>query len=76
VTLARHDAQAVALATERLELLRSGPRADGADAAAAPDATAFTRAWRITPGRGRPDGLAVAVAWPGHDLRAGTRAMP
>ena len=76
VALARRDAEAAALSTERAELLRAGPRADGADAAVGTDATPFARAWRVTRGRGRPDRFTVSVAWPDHAIQLDARAMP
>lgn len=74
VTIARRDAEGVALATERLECLRTGPRADGTDGVVGSDGTMYTRTWRVTPGRGRPDRLDLAIAWPGHALAIGTKA--
>jgi hypothetical protein len=73
---ARHDAFAITLALASLDTLRSGPRADGADAVPAPDGASFARAWTVRRGRGRPDALDVETTWPGHRLDLATEAMP
>jgi len=74
--LARDMGTAVALASERLEALRVGPRADGDDAWPAPDRTVFARRWRRTGGRGRPAALSVHVAWARHAIDLRTEAFP
>jgi len=61
--LARDTATALALATDRLETLRSGPRAAGTDTWVAPDGSTFTRSWSHDGGRGAPVGLSVSVGW-------------
>ncbi len=76
LALARDTAAAVALAAERTEALYAGPRVDGTDAPAV-GATAFARRWRVTPGRGRPDGIAVEVGWPPqHGITLATEVPP
>ena len=72
---ARRDATGVSLAAGRLETLRARPRANGADGASF-DGVDFVRTWTVTPGRGRPDALAVDVGWPGHAIVLGTEALP
>jgi hypothetical protein len=72
---ARRDGVATALATERLDGLRAGPRTAGSDAASSAGST-FARRWTASDGRGRPDGLGVEVAWPGHRLVLATEALP
>jgi len=72
---ARRDATGVSLAVGRLETLRAGARANGADGAPL-DGVAFVRTWTVVPGRGLPDALAVDVGWPGHAMTLGTEAMP
>jgi hypothetical protein len=61
--LARDTASALALATDRLEALRGGPRTAGDDRWVAPDGTVFDRTWSHDGGRGRPVGLSARVAW-------------
>ncbi len=74
--LARDTGTALALATERLEALRVGPRADGADSQAAPDGTRFQRSWTRDGGRGTPERLSVRIAWGRHALELETEAFP
>jgi hypothetical protein len=74
--LARDTGTALALATERLEALRVGPRADGADSHAAPDGTRFQRSWTRAGGRGTPARLRVRTAWGRHTLELETEALP
>ena len=76
LVLARHDATAIALGLEALEVLRAGPRAARTDIVSDGDGTSFARRWRATAGRGRPDPLAVRVTWPGHQLDLATEAAP
>jgi hypothetical protein len=57
LAVARDTGTAIALATERLESLRTGPRTDGDDVPAA----GWTRAWTVTDGRGAPDAVTVDV---------------
>jgi hypothetical protein len=76
LVLVRRDAAATALGVARLDALRAGPRADGADAPAGSDGTTFARQWRVTPGRGRPDLLDVTLDWPGHRLDLATAVLP
>jgi hypothetical protein len=73
---ARTDAAAVALATDGLECLRAGPRADAADAPTGADGTRFARTLGVTAGRGRPDRLAASVRWGGHGLTLASEAWP
>ena len=74
--LARDTGIALALATERLEALRVGPRADGADNQVAPDGTRFQRNWTRDGGRGTPERLSVRIAWGRHALELETEALP
>ena len=74
--LARDGGVALALATERLEALRAGPRADGTDAQVGADGTVFRRSWQASGGRGDPVRLAVRVAWGGRGLVLTTEAPP
>jgi hypothetical protein len=76
LALVRDTAAAVTLAAERTEALYAGPRADGTDTPAV-GGTLFTRRWQVTPGRGRPDGIAVAIEWaPRHSFALATEAPP
>jgi len=74
--LARDSGTALALASERLEGLRLGPRADGVDGRAAPDGTRFQRRWTHDGGRGTPERLSVRIAWGRHALALTTEALP
>jgi len=74
--LARDTSTAVALAGERLESLRAGPRTAGTDTVVAVHGTSFERSWEIAPGRGRPDRLSVRVAWGTRALALTTEAEP
>jgi len=70
---ARRDATGVTLAVARLESLRAGPHASGADGAPF-DGIDFVRTWTVVPGRGRPDAFTVDVGWPGHAVLLGSEA--
>jgi hypothetical protein len=72
--LARDTGTALALATERLEALRAGPRSAGDDGWTAPDGTSFTRAWDAGGGRGRPTTLSVRVGWGSRAVALGSEA--
>lgn len=72
---ARRDADATQLAVERLETLRAGLRQAGSDIVTR-GAVGLARQWTVTPGRGRPDTLAVTITWPGHRLALDTVAAP
>jgi hypothetical protein len=74
--VARDSDAAIALATERLEAMRAGPRANGSDIATAADGTRFTRTWRTTDGRGRVTPLSVDVQGGGHDLVLSSEVFP
>lgn len=74
--LARDTGTALALATERLEALRVGPRANGTDAAAAADGTRFARTWSVVEGRGAPTRLSVRVQWGSRSAALVTEALP
>ena len=74
--LARDSGVAVALAVERLEALRAGPRRDGSDRWTAADGTTFTRTWQVAGGRGTPARLSVRVAWGGRVHTLATAAWP
>lgn len=72
-TAARQAATAAAL--DRLESLRAGPRGSGNDLV--PGGThPVARVWRHSPGRGRPDLLAVEVECDGTRLALGSAAWP
>ena len=81
--LARDSGTALALASERLEALRVGSRANGTDAEVAADGTRFLRTWFVVEGRGRtaatarspPTALASCASGPsptGAALRHGS----
>jgi len=74
--LARDTGTALALATERLETLRAGPRAADSDRTVAPDGTEFTRRWELGGGRGNPVRLSVDVGWEARTLSLATEALP
>src|SRR5439155_15621999 len=74
--LARDTGVALALATERLEALRAGPRAAGSDDRVAPDGTRFSRTWSHSGGRGTPVRLTARIAWGRHTIEVGTEAFP
>ena len=76
LVLVRDTGNALALAGERLEALRVGPRADGADAPRSRDGTAWTRTWTVTGGRGAPAGLSVRVTCARHTLTLSTEVFP
>ena len=69
-------ATAIALAAERLEALRAGPRAAGADASTSPDGTRFDRSWSVADGRGEATALTVQVGFGSRRLTLATRVMP
>jgi len=73
---ARDSGMALALAAERLEALRGGPRANGSDGPVAADGTRFVRIWSVTDGRGAPSRLSVQLAWGRHSLTLATDALP
>jgi len=74
--LARDTGTALALASERLEALRVGPRADGDDTWTAPDGTVFARRWRPSGGRGRPALFSAHVGWGRRGIDLRTEAVP
>jgi len=74
--LARDTGSALALATERLEALRVGPRDTGADSRVGPDSTRFDRSWTSEGGRGAPARLSARIAWGRHALELATEALP
>jgi len=74
--LARDTGIALALASERLEALRAGPRANGADSTRSADGTLFRRSWTIEGGRGRAVQLSVQVAWGGRLVRLASGVLP
>ena len=74
--LARDSGTALALAAERLEALRGGPRANGSDGPVGADGTRFVRIWSVTDGRGAPSRLSVQLAWGRHALTLATDALP
>jgi Tfp pilus assembly protein PilV len=74
--MARNTSTALALASERLEALRAGPRAAGNDSRVAPDGTRFEVAWNVAGGRGEPAALSVRVDWLRHAVTLSTEALP
>jgi type II secretory pathway pseudopilin PulG len=74
--LARDTGSALALASERLESLRVGPRVDGDDGWTAPDGTRFTRHWTCGGGRGAPARLSASVTWGRHEIDLRTETLP
>jgi Tfp pilus assembly protein PilV len=74
--LARDTGTALALATERLEALRVGPRLDGDDGWTSPDGTRFTRRWSQDGGRGAPARLGATVTWGRHTIDLRTEVLP
>ena len=73
---ARETAVALALAGERLEALRAGPRADGSDLLVAAGGTSFARQWTVADGRGNPTALRVEVRWRERELALSTEVPP
>jgi hypothetical protein len=76
LVLVRDTANALALAGERLETLRVGPRTDGADAPRTRDGTDWTRSWRVSGGRGTPAGLSVGLACDRRTVDLSTEVFP
>jgi Tfp pilus assembly protein PilV len=76
VCLARDSGFALALAVERAEALRAGPRADGADTRAAADGTVYSRSWQVAGGRGVPVRLSVQVTWGNRVRTLATEVLP
>jgi len=74
--VARDTNAAIALATERLEALRAGPRGSGSDATSAADGTVFTRTWQVTDGRGHATQLSVDVHGGGRALALASEVFP
>lgn len=73
--LARQRALALTIASERLEALRAGPRADGSDTIVAAG-TRFARTWIADDGRGQASPLAVEVVWGAGRVVLGSRVLP
>ena len=74
--LARDTGTALALAGERLEGLRVGPRANGSDGQVAADGTRFVRTWFVVEGRGAHTRLSVQVHWGSRAVTLATEALP
>ena len=74
--LARNTGTALALASERLEALRVGPRANGSDGPVAADGTRFVRTWSVVEGRGAPSRLSAQVHWGSRSVTLATEALP
>ena len=74
--LGRDTGTALALATERLESLRVGSRANGTDANAAADGRRFVRTWSVVEGRGAPTRLTAEVHWGSRSVTLATEALP
>jgi Tfp pilus assembly protein PilV len=75
VRLARERGTALALATDRLDALRAGPRDIGRDEIDV-TGTHYVRTWSSTEGRGEPSRLAVEVIWPGGHIELESGAYP
>jgi Tfp pilus assembly protein PilV len=73
---ARDTSVALALATERLEALRVGPRVDGSDVRVATGGTRFTREWTVAEGRGGPTEVRVEISWRERVLAVTTEVPP
>lgn len=76
LVLARETSVALALATERLETLRAGPRSDGTDSRTAAGGTTFTRQWTIEDGRGGPVRMRVEVRWGNRLVPLASEVLP
>ena len=66
---------AVALATDRLDMLRAGPRDAGTEDVAV-GGTVFVRTWRAEGGRGAPVQLHVEVEWPAGHVTLESEVFP
>jgi hypothetical protein len=75
VRLARERSTAVALAVDRLDALRAGPRVGGSDELDVAG-TRYALAWGSAGGRGAPAALAVEVSWTGGRVRLESVAYP
>jgi len=75
VRLARERGTALALATDRLDALRAGPRDTGRDEIDV-TGTHYVQTWSSTGGRGEPWRLAVEVMWPGGHIELESGAYP
>jgi Tfp pilus assembly protein PilV len=75
VRLARERSAALALATDRLEALRAGPRGAGRDEIDAAG-TRYVRTWTSDGGRGAPVRLQVEVGWPDGHVSLESGAYP
>lgn len=73
---ASRDGAATALAAERIERLRAGPRLGGSDLILGPEGTTWVRRWGVDGGRGRPDALDATIEWPSHVVGLSTAALP
>ena len=74
--VARDTNAALGLASDRVEALRAGPRANGSDATTASDGTVFTRTWQVTDGRGQPTPLSVDVQTGGRTFTLKSEVFP
>lgn len=74
--MARNTSTVLALAGERLEALRAGPRTAGTETRVAPDGMRFDMAWTIMGGRGEPTALSVRVDWLHHADALSTETFP
>jgi Tfp pilus assembly protein PilV len=75
VRVARERGAALALAADRLEALRGGPRDRGRDELDVAG-TRYVRTWTSDGGRGAPVRLEVEVVWPDGHVRLETGAYP
>jgi Tfp pilus assembly protein PilV len=75
VRLARERGTALALATDRLDALRAGPRDAGRDEIDVAG-TRYVRTWSSAGGRGEPWRLAVEVIWAGGHVDLESGAFP
>ena len=75
IRLSRDRGAALALAVNRLDALRAGPRADGRDEPVV-GSTAFVREWETGGGRGEVAVLRVRVAWAEGSVQIASGAFP
>jgi Tfp pilus assembly protein PilV len=75
VRLARERSTALALAADRLDALRAGPRDTGSDEIDVAG-TRYVRRWRSDGGRGTPLRLGVEVGWADGHVTLESGAFP
>jgi Tfp pilus assembly protein PilV len=72
---ARERSTAVALAADRLDALRAGPRDSGSDEVVVAGVR-FGRTWSSAGGRGAPVRLEVEVTWPAGHVGLASEVFP